>query len=197
MLQDIYEKEAGVAEVITISFAPLTWGLDWLAAMLLRPCSLADCGGRLDMDDNCVLEIDEVVGGIGEEGPIVACRCPARGRIRDRQLLGRRRGRSTEGGTVEHGNILANGMAGGRVRQGSCATHSMLAVNIGAHEAVIDREAFAANQSLGNAARHSSFEQLAQTSLSRKRPHATLDRFFEKVEWSGTSPSCPRRQNQR
>jgi hypothetical protein len=35
--------------------------------------------------------------------------------------------------------------------------------------------------------------RLRSRSLSRKRPC----RFFEKVEWSGTAPSSPSRQNQR
>ena len=38
----------------------------------------------------------------------------------------------------------------------------MLAAHIGAHEAAIDCEPFAANQPLGNAARHRRLEQLAQ-----------------------------------
>lgn len=42
---------------------------------------LADSGRRLDIDDHCVLEIDQVVGGIGEEGALAACRCLACARI--------------------------------------------------------------------------------------------------------------------
>jgi putative transposase len=66
-------------------------------------------------------------------------------------------------------------------------------VGVGLDHAGIDREPLAANQPLGHAAPHGRLEHLGKRSLARKR----LCRFFEKVEWSGTAPSSPSRQNQR
>ena len=73
------------------------------------------------------------------------------------------------------------------------ARNGALLVGVGRDQAGIDRKALAADQPLLDAASHDGLEQLAQQSLSRKRPC----RFFEKVEWSGTLPSSPSRQNQR
>jgi hypothetical protein len=106
---------------------------------------LADCGGCLNIDDHCVLEINQIVRSIGKEGPLAACRCPARGRIGHRQLLGGHRGCAAEGGIIKDGQILTNGMASGRIRQSVRAANSMLAVHIGADEAAIDRKTFTAN----------------------------------------------------
>ena len=153
------------------------------AKALLRPVDraplrahlgLADGGGCLDIDDHCVLEIDEVVGGIGEEGALAACRSPARGRIGHRQLLGRHLGCAPEGRIVEHGQIPPNGMGGGRVRQINRLINGMLAVYICAHAAAIDCKPLAADQTLVNAARHVVSNSWRSTSLSRKRPLADL-----------------------
>jgi hypothetical protein len=44
-------------------------------ALLRRHLGLADRGGRLDVDDDGVLQVDQVVGAVGEEGePAVRAR---------------------------------------------------------------------------------------------------------------------------
>lgn len=40
----------------------------------------ANGGGRIDIDDHCVLQIDGAVGVEGEEGQFSACGSPASGR---------------------------------------------------------------------------------------------------------------------
>ncbi len=42
---------------------------------------MADAGGRLDIGDHCVPEIDEAVDVIGEKGPLPACGSPTCGWI--------------------------------------------------------------------------------------------------------------------
>lgn len=42
---------------------------------------MADAGGRLDIGDHCVAEINEVVDGMGEKGPLPACCSPTCGWI--------------------------------------------------------------------------------------------------------------------
>jgi hypothetical protein len=57
---------------------------------------LADGGGRLDVHDDPMVEVDEVVGGLGEERlPAVGAR-PARRRIGGRDELRRHLGRRAE-----------------------------------------------------------------------------------------------------
>ena len=58
-----------------------------------------------------------------------------------------------------------------------------LAAGVGRDQAGVDREAFAADQTLRHAARHTVSNSCRNRSLSRNRPW----RFFEKVEWSGTA----------
>jgi hypothetical protein len=65
-------------------------------------------------------------------------------------------------------------MAGGWIGQSIGLIDGMLAVHIGAHEAAIDREAFAADQPLGNAARHGRLEQLAQQITVAEAPVPVL-----------------------
>ena len=57
------------------------------AGLLLSRCSevllrLPDRGGGLDIDDDRVVDIDQIVGRIGEEGLPAMRACPARGRVR-------------------------------------------------------------------------------------------------------------------
>lgn len=66
-------------------------------------------------------------------------------------------------------------------------------VRVGLDQAGINCKTFAADQTLVDAAAQGHFEQLSQQ-ITVAEP-ACL--FFEKVEWSGTSPSSPRRQNHR
>ena len=57
---------------------------------------LADGGGRLDVHDDPMVDVDEVVGGIGEERLAPMCARPARRRVGGRDELRRDRGRGAE-----------------------------------------------------------------------------------------------------
>ncbi len=68
-------------------------------------------GGRLDIDDDGVLQVDQVVGGIGEEGRPLVGGGPARGRIHRRDELGRHRRGRAERCVVQHRQILVDSPA--------------------------------------------------------------------------------------
>ena len=139
-----------------------------------------------------MLEIDEVVVGISIDCSGVGRRGVARRRIdwRDRLRFARRR--AAKGRIIENRKIF-----------GDRAARRWIEVSI---LATPRRRSASATIMLASTANASpppslSFMQRAITvsnsfrnrSLSRKWPW----RFFEKVEWSGTSPSRPKRQNQR
>lgn len=65
-------------------------------------------------------------------------------------------------------------MAGGRIRQAIGFIDGMLAVHISAHEATIDGEAFTADQSFGDTARHGRLEQLLQYIAVAEAPMPVL-----------------------
>src|SRR5262249_50241394 len=62
---------------------------------------LPDCRGRLDIDDDRVLDVDQVVRRVGEEGLATVRPCPARRWIGGRHELRRDFGRCSESGIVE------------------------------------------------------------------------------------------------
>ncbi len=123
---------------------------------------LAHRGGSLDVHDNRMLQIDQIVGAVSEEGETAISTGPARRRIGDRDELGGDRGRPAERCLVEHGEILAHRMAGDIGRQALAARHRALTVGIGPDQAGVDREAFAADQALRDAALDRGLEQFAQ-----------------------------------
>jgi hypothetical protein len=123
---------------------------------------LADRGGRFDIDDDGVLQVDQVVGAVGEEGePAIRSR-PARGRVGGRDELRHDRGCRAERRIVEHGKIFPHGMVRRLGGLPLAARHAALAVGIGLDHAGIGREALAADQPLGQAAPHGRLEHLAQ-----------------------------------
>ena len=124
--------------------------------------SLANSGGRLDIHDHGMLQIDQIVGAVSEEGEATIGAGSARRRVGDREELGGDRGCATERCLIEHREILAHRVAGGVGRQALAARHRTLAVGIGLDQAGIDRKALAADQPLGDAARDGRLEQLAQ-----------------------------------
>jgi hypothetical protein len=69
-----------------------------------------------------------------------------------------------------------------------------LPVSLGADERRIDGKAVAADQPFGDAALNRLLEQLAKKVTVAK---AAVPVLGSKVEWSGTVPSSPKRQNQR
>ena len=59
---------------------------------------LPDRGGGLDVDDERVVDIDQIIGRIGEEGLPAMRRGPARGRVGWRDELGRHVGHGAKAG---------------------------------------------------------------------------------------------------
>ena len=123
---------------------------------------LAHGGGGFDVHDHRVLQVDQVVVGIGVDGRPAAGGGPARRRIGGRDELRLDRRRAAEGRVVEHGQILVDRPVGGRLQSSRVAGHAALTVGVGGDQAGVDREALAAHQALGHAARDNGLEQLAQ-----------------------------------
>ena len=71
--------------------------------------------------------------------------------------------------------------------------HPTLAVRVGFDQTGIDSKTFTTDQPFGHTTAHYSLEHVPK--------HITVTQaamtFLEKVEWSGTSPSRPNRQNHR
>ena len=126
---------------------------------------LADRAARLDVHDDGVVHVDQVVGGVGEEGVPLQRAGPLRRRIGPRHELRLHLARRTPGGIVERVEILLHRATGlghrlpvDRLRPFRRA----LLVGVGPDQAGIDREAFAADQPFLDAAAHRRLEQLAQ-----------------------------------
>jgi hypothetical protein len=102
------------------------------------------------------------------------------------------RGGGPEGSIVEGGKILRDRPVGAGIKLiGRFDT--ALTMRIRYDHAGIDGKALAADQTFSHAASNHRLEQLAQKVGIAEPAVARLG----KVEWSGTSPSRPRRQNQR
>src|SRR3546814_6299957 len=106
-----------------------------------------------------MLQVDQIVGAVGEEGEPAIGAGPARGRIGRRDELGHDRRRAAEGRLVEHGQILAYGMAWIVGRLPLVARRRVLAVGVGLDHRGVYRETLAAHQPLGNTARDGLLEQ--------------------------------------
>src|SRR3546814_12812577 len=78
-----------------------------------------------------MLQVDQIVGAVGEEGEPAIGAGPARGRIGRRDELGHDRRRAAEGRLVEHGQILAYGLAWIVARIPLVARRRVLAVGVG------------------------------------------------------------------
>jgi hypothetical protein len=120
---------------------------------------LANRCGRLDIDDDAVLEIDEVVGLVAELSRAAPLRGPADRRIHWRDRLGSNRRGTSERRIVEHFQILADGTAGGIRWKFWVAA---LAVGIGTDQTAINRETVTTDEAFLQAALDGSFEQAAQ-----------------------------------
>ena len=126
---------------------------------------LADRTARLDIDDDGMVHVDQVVGGVGEEGVPLQRAGPLRRRIGPRDELRLHLARRAPGGIVQRVEILLHRAAGlghrlpvDRFRPFRRA----LLVGVGPDQAGVDREAFAADQPFLDAAPHRRLEQLAQ-----------------------------------
>jgi len=144
------------------------------AEALLRPVEhgagradfgLPDGTAGLDIDDDGVVEIDQIVGGIGEEGVTLQGPGPLRRRIGARDELRLDLAGRAPGGFVERVEILADrAPCAGEIvpvdRLGSF--RGALLVRIGLDQAGIDREAFPTHEPLRDAAPDRRLEQLPQ-----------------------------------
>ena len=125
-----------------------------------------------------VVDFDQIVGGVSEEGLPATSSGPASCRIGRRDELGRDLGRRAESSVVEHSQILLNGSAGGFRRQPFLALDALLPVGVRLDQAGINRKAFAATRPSSMQRCRTVSKTRRRRSLSRKRPC----RFFEKVE---------------
>ena len=109
-----------------------------------------------------VVEVDQVVRGIGEEGQPLVGAGPPRRRVCRRDKLGRDLRCCAEGGVVQHRKILIDGPAHRLGRQALVARHAALTVGVSPDQTGIHGKAFAADQAFGDAAADHRLEQLAQ-----------------------------------
>ena len=97
---------------------------------------LADGAARFDIEDDRVVGIDQVVGGIGEEGMALVGAGPLSGWVRSRDELRRDRARCAKGGLVESGKVLQYGPTGVSVI--SCVAGDCILRRHGADEALAE-----------------------------------------------------------
>ena len=126
---------------------------------------LADGATGLDIDDDGVVEVDEIVGGVGEEGMALQSAGPLRRRIGARDELRLRLAGRAPSGFIQRVEILAHRST----RPGEIVPIDRLGgfcrpllVGVGLDQAGIDREAFAADQPFRDATPDGRLEQLAQ-----------------------------------
>ncbi len=92
---------------------------------------LPDCRRRLDIDDDRVLDVDQVVRRVGEEGLATMRPRPACRRVGGRDELRRALGRSSESGIIEDSQILMDRSAGSIRRKSLVAFDPLLPIGIG------------------------------------------------------------------
>ena len=143
---------------------------------------LPDRGGRLHIDNDRVLGIDQVVGRVGEEGLSAMSAGPARRRTGRRDETGRDLGRRPERRVVQHRQILVDRPVRVLRRQALVAVDALLPVGIRLDRTGIDCKAFGADQPLPDTA--------AQNRLAHRAEGIALAEavmpVLEKVERSGT-----------
>ena len=111
------------------------------------------------VDDDGVLQVDEIVVAVGEEGEPAIGTCPARRRVSGRDELRRDRRRRTEGSIVEHRQILAHRVTRIIGRLPRVTWDRVLPVGIGLDHGRVDRERLTADEPLSNAALNRLLEQ--------------------------------------
>src|ERR1700690_3859886 len=121
-------------------------------ALRSQNLGLPDRSGRFDIDDDRVVDIDQIVGGVSEEGLSAMGSGPARRRIGRRDELWRNLGRRTERSIVENGQILFYGASRSLRRKSLLALYTFLPVRLRLDQAGIDRKSLAADQALIDAA---------------------------------------------
>ncbi len=109
-----------------------------------------------------MIEVDQIVSGVGVEGRLARRRSPARRGVGEVDPLRLDRRGSAEGSIIEDLKILSDRTTGTFGRETFFPRNRALAVDIGADQARIDREAFCSHQSFSHAALHRHLEELAQ-----------------------------------
>jgi hypothetical protein len=104
------------------------------------------------IDNDRVVDIDQIVGGVSKEGLSAMGSGPTGRRIGRRDELGRDFGRRPESSVVKPSQILLNSPACGFRRKPFLTLDPLLPVGIRLDQAGIDRKAFAADQTLSDAA---------------------------------------------
>src|SRR5580658_10327152 len=96
---------------------------------------LPDGGRRFDIDNDRVIEINQIVGGIGEECQATMGTGPAGGWVGWRQVFWRNLRRGAKGSIVEDSEILINGPARHLGWKPLKSFHSFLAIGVGLDQA--------------------------------------------------------------
>ena len=148
---------------------------------------------RLDIDNDRVVGIDQVVGRIGKERWPAVRRRPPRRWIGRCDELGRHFACRAECCIVEGGEIFLDGTPGRGRRQTRGALDAIAVTGVSLDQTGVDGKAFTADQSGVDAALQNGLEQPPQQIALAEAAMAVL----RKVEWSGTEPSSPNRQNHR
>lgn len=121
------------------SRAGQTSNRSWTRSIIRRAAvnSLPHRRARFHIHDDGVLQVDQIIGAVGEERLTALGAGPARGRIGRRQELRNDRRRGAKRGIVEHGQIFVHRMVGRLRRQGLTAANPALAISIGCDQARI------------------------------------------------------------
>ena len=139
---------------------------------------MADRRRRLDIDDDRVIDIDQVIGRIGEERWSAVRRGPSRRRIAWCDELRCDLARRAERGVVENREIFLDSAAGRRWWQTRRTLDAVSVAGIGLDQTGINGEAFTADQALIDAPLQDRLEQAPQQIAVAE----AAGRFFEKVE---------------
>jgi hypothetical protein len=120
---------------------------------------------RLDVDDHAVVGVDQIIGGVGEEGvPLVRAR-PLGRRIGSRDELRRHRRRRQKSRVVQSRNLFACGANRALLdllRLPVLAWNRALLVRVRSDEAGVDRKSISADQTLCHAVLNDALEQMTQ-----------------------------------
>jgi hypothetical protein len=124
---------------------------------------------RLDIDDDRVVCVDQVVGGIGEEGVALVGTGP-RGRVGRRDELRCDRARCAERRIIERSQILLHSPSGVCIGMPLFPRRRALLVGVGSDQAGVDRKALAADQPLVQATLQHCLEQVCVSACKFCKP---------------------------
>jgi hypothetical protein len=122
---------------------------------------LAQRRGDFNVNDHCVVKVDQIVSGVGEVGGALVSAGPTRGAISRRDELRNDRRRASENRVIQHRQILVD-CAVRRCPDTPSAPGTAPPVGVSRDQAGIGGEALTANQALAHASLHDRLEQLAK-----------------------------------